>query len=96
MGLRVRVTVAPGGDDQLIRLDTARPRSERQKMKELDINARTRNALLRSLRCLGERGFALLCQRWKTLQLVTMSPGRIGEIARAALVLTLSEHKMIG
>jgi hypothetical protein len=24
-----------------------------------------------------------------------MSPGRIGEIARAALVLTLFEHKMI-
>jgi hypothetical protein len=41
------------------------------------------------------RGFALLSQRWQTLQLVTMSPGRIGEIARAALVLTLFEHKMI-
>jgi hypothetical protein len=27
---------------------------------DLDINTRTRNALLRSLRCLGERGFALL------------------------------------
>jgi hypothetical protein len=29
-------------------------------MKELDINARTPNALIRSVRCLGERGFALL------------------------------------
>ena len=29
-------------------------------MKELDINARTRNALIRSTRCIGERGFALL------------------------------------
>jgi len=28
--------------------------------RALDINTRTRNALLRSLRCLGERGFALL------------------------------------
>lgn len=64
-------------------------------MTELDINARTRNELIRSLRCLGERGFALLSQRWRTPQLVTMSPGRIGEIARAALVLTLFEHKMI-
>jgi hypothetical protein len=64
-------------------------------MTELDINTRTRNELIRSLRCLGERGFALLSQRWRTLQLVTMSPGRIGEIARAALVLTLFEHKMI-
>jgi hypothetical protein len=64
-------------------------------MKELDINARTRNALIRSVRCLGERGFALLTQRWQTLQHVTMSPGRIGQIARAALVLTLFEHKML-
>jgi hypothetical protein len=63
--------------------------------KELDINTRTRNALIRSVRCLGERGFALLTQRWRTLQHVTMSPGRIGQIARAALVLVLFEHKMI-
>lgn len=28
-------------------------------MRELDINARTRNTLIRSLRCLAERGFAL-------------------------------------
>jgi hypothetical protein len=62
--------------------------------KELDINTRTRNALIRSVRCLGERGFAL-AQRWQTLQHVTMSPGRIGQIARAALVLVLFEHKMI-
>ena len=71
------------------------PVKKPKKAKELDINNRTRNALLRSLRCMGERGFALLSQRWRTLQLVTMSPGRIGEIARAALVLTLFEHKMI-
>ena len=64
-------------------------------MKELDINARTRNALIRSTRCLGERGFALLTQRWQTLQHITASPGKIGQIARAALVLTLFEHKML-
>jgi IS5 family transposase len=29
-------------------------------MKEPGINARTRNGLIRSVRCLGERGFALL------------------------------------
>ena len=63
--------------------------------QELDINNRTRNALLRSLRCMGERGFALLSQRWQALQHVTMSPGKIGQIARAALVLTLFEHKML-
>jgi hypothetical protein len=63
--------------------------------KELDINTRARNALIRSLRCLGERGFALLTQRWKTLQHVTASPSKIGLIARAAFVLVLFEHKMI-
>jgi DDE superfamily endonuclease len=62
---------------------------------ELDINTRTRNALIRSARCLGERGFALLTQRWRTLQHVTASPSRIGAIAQAALVLVQFEHKMI-
>jgi hypothetical protein len=52
-------------------------------VKELDINTRTRNALLCSVRCLGERGFSLLTQRWKTLQHVTASPSSIGLIARA-------------
>jgi hypothetical protein len=49
----------------------------------------------RSTRCLGERGFALLTQRWQILQHVTMSPGKIGQIARAALVLVVFEHKML-
>jgi DDE superfamily endonuclease len=62
---------------------------------ELDLDTRTRNALLRSLRCLGERGFALLSQRWRTLQRVMLSLGKIGDIARAALVLVQFEHKMI-
>jgi hypothetical protein len=64
-------------------------------VKELDIDTRARNALIRSVRCLGERGFALLTQRWKTLQHVTASPGRSGLIARAAFVLLLFEHTMI-
>lgn len=58
----------------------------------LDINTRTRNGLLRSLRSLGERGFALLLGRWRALQHITLSPTRIGDIARAALVLTHFEH----
>jgi hypothetical protein len=41
----------------------------------------------------GRTGFALLTQRWRTPQHVTASPGKIGQIARAALVLTLFEHK---
>jgi DDE superfamily endonuclease len=64
-------------------------------VKELDIYARTGNMLLSSARCLGERGFALLSQRWKTLQNVTASPGKIGQIARAALVRLVFEHKRL-
>lgn len=63
--------------------------------RELDINTRTRNAIQRSLRCLGERGFALLNQRWRTLQHITASPSKIGDIACAALVLTHFEHGYI-
>jgi DDE superfamily endonuclease len=62
---------------------------------ELDIGAKTRNALLRSLRYQGERGFALMSQRWRVLQHVMVSPGTIGDIAKAALVLVQFEHKMI-
>ena len=47
------------------------------------------------VRCLGERGFALMSQRWRTLQRVMLSPGKIGEIAQATLVLVQFEHKMI-
>jgi DDE superfamily endonuclease len=63
--------------------------------RELDVDTRTRNALLRSLRCLGERGFALLGQRWRTLQHVHLSPSRVGDLAKAALVLIYFEHGMI-
>lgn len=59
---------------------------------ELDSAARAYNLLLRSLRCRGERGFALLAGRWRTLRHVTLSPRRIGPIAKAALVLTHFEH----
>jgi hypothetical protein len=60
--------------------------------REPDIGNRTSNAVLRSLRCLGERGFALLTRRWRTLQHVAASPSKIGDIARAALVLTHFEY----
>jgi ornithine cyclodeaminase/alanine dehydrogenase-like protein (mu-crystallin family) len=55
----------------------------------------TRNAIQRSVRCRGERGFALLIGRWRTLQYITASPSKIGAIARAALVLTHFEHGYI-
>jgi hypothetical protein len=62
---------------------------------EPGLGTRTRNALQRSLRCLGERGFALLTGRWRALQHITVSPSKIGDIARAALVLTHFEHGYI-
>ncbi len=57
---------------------------------ELDIYTRTRNAIQRSLRCVGERGFALLTGRWRTLRHITASPSKIGDIAYAGLVLAIS------
>jgi hypothetical protein len=53
----------------------------------LHADTRTYNALLRGLRALGERAAAELKERWRTLKYVTLSPSRIGDIARAALVL---------
>ncbi|ROO88261.1 DDE superfamily endonuclease [Actinocorallia herbida] len=60
--------------------------------QRLSIGNRTYNRLLRGLRCLGERGFALLKTRWRTLQHITASPSKITDITRAALVLTHFEH----
>jgi hypothetical protein len=56
--------------------------------EEPHVDTRTGTALLRDLRCRGERGFALLTQRWAALQHITASPSRATEITRAALVLT--------
>jgi hypothetical protein len=50
---------------------------------------RWRAADVRSIR------FALVTGRWRTLQHITASPGKIGDIARAALVLTHFEHGYI-
>jgi hypothetical protein len=56
------------------------------------VNNRAYNALLRGLRCLGEREFAVLTGRWRVLRHMTASPSRIGDIVKAALVLTHFEH----
>jgi hypothetical protein len=63
--------------------------------RALDVDTRTYNMLLRSLRCLGERGLALLVGRWRALQHVTASPSTIGDLAKAALVLTHFEHRYL-
>jgi hypothetical protein len=62
---------------------------------DLDASTKTRNMLLRGQRYQGERGFALMKERWHALRHVTVSPTSIGDIAKAALVLTQFEHKMI-
>ena len=54
---------------------------------QLHPNTRTYNALLRGVRALGERAAAGLKERWRTLKHVTLSPGRISAITKAALVL---------
>jgi DDE superfamily endonuclease len=59
---------------------------------KLDVDNRTYNTLLRGLRALGERGFAGLTGRWRTLHHITASPRKIGNIVKAALVLTHYEH----
>jgi hypothetical protein len=53
----------------------------------LHADTRTTNNLIRGVRALGERAAAELKQRWRTPQHVTLGPSRIGDIARAALVL---------
>ncbi len=60
--------------------------------QELDLNTRTYNTILRSLRCLSERGVALLAERWRVLHHVTACPQKIGDITRAALVLVHEHH----
>jgi DDE superfamily endonuclease len=63
--------------------------------QELSTGNRARNSLLRGLRFQGERGFALLTQRWTLLQHTTASPRQLTQIVRAALVLTQFEHKYL-
>jgi DDE superfamily endonuclease len=63
--------------------------------QQLSIDNRTYNQLLRAKRSLGERGFALLTERWTTLKHITLSPSKIDDLVRAALVLTHFEHRKI-
>jgi hypothetical protein len=56
---------------------------------------RAYNALLRAKRAIGERGFAILTRRWRTLRHTTASPRSIGDIVRAVLVLTHFEYRYL-
>lgn len=49
--------------------------------RRLAVDNRAYNAALRSMRCLGERGFAIIAGRWRTLRHNTASPRQIGDIA---------------
>ncbi|WP_432110743.1 transposase family protein [Streptomyces sp. YPW6] len=68
-----------------IRVPVRRPRGTSE--RALDVDTRTTNTLIRDLRALGERTTAELMERWRTLKHITVSPCRIGDTARAALVL---------
>lgn len=68
-----------------IRIPVRRPKGKSE--RALHVDTRMFNTLLRHVRALGERTAAEFKQRWRTLQHVTLSPSRIGDIARAALVL---------
>ncbi|GAB2821493.1 hypothetical protein GCM10027073_60530 [Streptomyces chlorus] len=68
-----------------IRVPVRRPKGRSE--KALDIDTRITNALIRHVRALGERTAAELKERWRTLKRISLSPTRIGDIARAALVL---------
>jgi hypothetical protein len=61
----------------------------------LALDNRTHNRLLRRLRWQGDRGFAILIGRWKTLRHTIISPRRIGDIVTAALHLTDFEYKYL-
>lgn len=61
----------------------------------LSIDNRCYNRLQRFVRCRIERGFALLTERWNALKHTTLSPSRIGDLVRAAHVLTLFEYRRI-
>src|SRR3954469_14674056 len=63
--------------------------------RPLAVNNRAHNLLLRSMRCLGERGFAILTGRWRTLRHTTASPRRLGDIVAAALHLTHFEYRYL-
>jgi hypothetical protein len=68
-----------------IHVPVRRPRGRSE--QALHVDTRMRNALIRHVRALGERTAAELKERWRALKHVTLRPSRIGDIARASLIL---------
>jgi hypothetical protein len=85
-------TLADGGYDG-VGIGVHTPIKQPADGRALDPDNRTYNALLRGLRCLGERGFAVLVGRWRALRHFTCSPDKIGTVVKAALVLTHFEYR---
>ncbi|WP_406079029.1 transposase family protein [Micromonospora sp. NBC_00858] len=71
------------------------PYKQRADGRRLAPDNQAYNAMLRSLRCLGERGFAILTSRRRTLRHTTASPRSIGDTVRAALHLTHFEYRYL-
>ncbi|GAA2534360.1 transposase family protein [Pilimelia columellifera] len=63
--------------------------------KKLAPDNRAYNRCLRALRAHGERGFAILTGRWRTLKHTTASPRNLGDIVRAAVHLTHFEYRYL-
>jgi hypothetical protein len=68
-----------------IHVPVRRPKGKSE--QGLHADTRTTNTLIRDSRALGERAVAELKERWRALKDVSLSPSRIGDIARAPLVL---------
>ncbi|MGF0163281.1 transposase family protein [Streptomyces koyangensis] len=68
-----------------VRVPVRRPKGQSE--QALHTDTQPTNSLIRGIRALGERAAAELRQRWLTLQYITLSPSKIGDIARAALAI---------
>src|SRR5690348_5444643 len=73
------MTTSPDGELVPGGIGFRHPQVKKPARGELEADTKTRNALLRSLRYQGERGFALMSQRWRVLQHVMVSPTAIGD-----------------
>jgi hypothetical protein len=71
-GLTCRLWPTPA-TTALARASTPRT-SNQATAGRLAVDNRAHNLILRSMRCLGERGFAILLGRWRTLRHTTASP----------------------
>ncbi|WP_320065650.1 transposase family protein [Micromonospora sp. RTGN7] len=71
------------------------PHKQPSDRRRLAVDDRSYNSALRSMRCLGERGFVILTGRWRSLRHSTASPRSVGDIVRAALHLTHFEYRYL-